>query len=69
MERLTGVFSPRKKVTLNQPIDPSIDFSKEKSIAELDRGDIFGEMTCISLYPRSATVRTTRASPDIISIQ
>ncbi len=57
MERLTGVFAPRRKVPLNLPIDPSIDFSREKSIAELGQGDIFGEMTCISLYPRSATVR------------
>ena len=26
-------------------------------MAELGPGDLFGEMTCMSLYPRSATVR------------
>jgi CRP-like cAMP-binding protein len=31
----------------------------EQPVAELGPGDLFGEMTCMSLYPRSATVRAT----------
>jgi CRP-like cAMP-binding protein len=29
----------------------------DNPIAELNPGDLFGEMTCMSYYPRSATVR------------
>jgi CRP-like cAMP-binding protein/Fe-S-cluster-containing hydrogenase component 2 len=63
IDMVTGVFSPRKKpaavtaATGNIPIDAVVDLSREKPVAELGQGDIFGEMTCISLYPRSATVR------------
>src|SRR5277367_5451936 len=38
-------------------IDAPVDLSYENPIAELGPGDLFGEMTCMSLYPRSATVR------------
>lgn len=41
----------------NIPIDASVDLSYDKPIADLGPGDLFGEMTCMSLYPRSATVR------------
>jgi CRP-like cAMP-binding protein/Fe-S-cluster-containing dehydrogenase component len=62
MDRITGVFSPKKKhagptANVHVNIDAVVDLSKEKPVAELGTGDIFGEMTCISLYPRSATVR------------
>lgn len=39
------------------PIDAPVDLPYDRPIAELGAGDLFGEMTCISLYPRSATVR------------
>jgi CRP-like cAMP-binding protein/Fe-S-cluster-containing dehydrogenase component len=39
------------------PIDAPIDLSYEKPVAELGPEDLFGEMTCMSFYPRSATVR------------
>ncbi len=39
------------------PIDASVDLPYDKPVATLGPGDLFGEMTCISLYPRSATVR------------
>ena len=39
------------------PIDAPIDLSYDNPVAELGPGDLFGEMTCMSLYPRSATVR------------
>jgi CRP-like cAMP-binding protein/Fe-S-cluster-containing dehydrogenase component/ferredoxin len=38
-------------------IDAPIDLKYENPVAELGAGDLFGEMTCMSLYPRSATVR------------
>jgi CRP-like cAMP-binding protein len=38
-------------------IDAPIDLSYENPVATLKAGDLFGEMTCMSLYPRSATVR------------
>ena len=62
IDRLARVFSPRRKpasATNNGtiPMDSVIDLTREKPVAELCEGDIFGEMTCMSLYPRSATVR------------
>jgi CRP-like cAMP-binding protein/Fe-S-cluster-containing dehydrogenase component len=38
------------------PIDASVDLSYENPVAELGPGDLFGEMTCMNFYPRSATV-------------
>jgi CRP-like cAMP-binding protein/Fe-S-cluster-containing hydrogenase component 2/ferredoxin len=39
------------------PIDASVDLPYRSPIAELGPGELFGEMTCMSYYPRSATVR------------
>ena len=39
------------------PIDAPVDLPYEKPLAELGPGDLFGEMTCMSFHPRSATVR------------
>jgi CRP-like cAMP-binding protein/Fe-S-cluster-containing hydrogenase component 2 len=38
-------------------IDASVDLPYDRPIAQLDAGDLFGEMTCMSFYPRSATVQ------------
>lgn len=38
------------------PIDATIDLSYEKPVGELGAGELFGEMSCLSFYPRSATV-------------
>jgi CRP-like cAMP-binding protein/Fe-S-cluster-containing dehydrogenase component/ferredoxin len=39
------------------PIDAPVDLPYQNPIAELGAGELFGEMTCMSYYPRSATVR------------
>jgi len=39
------------------PIDAPVDLPYDRPVATLGPGDLFGEMTCMSLYPRSATVR------------
>jgi CRP-like cAMP-binding protein len=39
------------------PIDAPVDLSYGNPVAQLGPGDLFGEMTCMSFYPRSATVR------------
>jgi CRP-like cAMP-binding protein/Fe-S-cluster-containing hydrogenase component 2/ferredoxin len=39
------------------PIDATIDLDLNNPVARLGPGDLFGEMTCLSFYPRSATVR------------
>ncbi len=38
-------------------IDAPVDLPYDNPIATLHEGDLFGEMTCMSFYPRSATVR------------
>src|SRR5215471_12421120 len=45
------------------PIDASVDLNYENPVAELGPGDLFGEMTCMNFYPRSATVR---AESDVV---
>ncbi|MGD0966516.1 MAG: cyclic nucleotide-binding domain-containing protein [Candidatus Acidiferrales bacterium] len=39
------------------PIDGPVDLSYDNPVADLEPGDLFGEMTCMNYYPRSATVR------------
>ena len=41
------------------PIDATVDLDLNNPVAQLGPGDLFGEMTCLSFYPRSATVRAT----------
>src|SRR5207249_12189080 len=39
------------------PIDASVPLEHNIPVAQLGRDELFGEMTCLSMYPRSATVR------------
>ncbi len=48
------------------PIDASVDLSYGNPVAELGPGDLFGEMTCMNFYPRSATVR---AETDVVAYE
>ena len=48
------------------PIDASVDLSYDNPVAQLGPGDLFGEMTCMSLYPRSATVQ---AATDCVMLE
>ncbi|HEX4274514.1 MAG TPA: cyclic nucleotide-binding domain-containing protein [Bryobacteraceae bacterium] len=47
-------------------IDAPVDLEYNNPVAELGPGDLFGEMTCMNLYPRSATVR---ASTDCVMLE
>jgi CRP-like cAMP-binding protein len=38
-------------------VDAPVDLAYNNPVAQLGPGDLFGEMTCLSSYPRSATVR------------
>src|SRR5215470_2127801 len=62
--KLKSMLSPREEHRRSEesdrpfiPIDASVDLPYDRPIAELGPGDLFGEMTCMSYYPRSATVR------------
>jgi CRP-like cAMP-binding protein/Fe-S-cluster-containing dehydrogenase component len=48
------------------PIDASVDLNYGSPVAELGPGDLFGEMTCMNFYPRSATVR---AESDVVAYE
>ncbi len=48
------------------PIDASVDLSYGNPVAEFGPGDLFGEMTCMNFYPRSATVR---AESDVVAFE
>jgi CRP-like cAMP-binding protein/Fe-S-cluster-containing dehydrogenase component len=63
-KRLKSTLAPREADKRDEeardrtiPIDASVDLSYENPVAELGPGDLFGEMTCMNFYPRSATVR------------
>jgi len=38
------------------PIDAPVNLTTDRPVATLPAGSLFGEMTCLSFYPRSATV-------------
>src|SRR2546425_4679645 len=64
LSKLRSILKPREQDRRNEestrpyiPIDASIDLPYHNPIAELRPGELFGEMTCMSYYPRSATVR------------
>jgi len=42
------------------PVDASVDVAYDTRVARLGPGELFGEMTCLSKYPRSATVRAVQ---------
>jgi CRP-like cAMP-binding protein len=48
------------------PIDAPVDLSYGNPVAELGPGDLFGEMTCMNFYPRSATVA---AESDVVAYE
>jgi CRP-like cAMP-binding protein/Fe-S-cluster-containing hydrogenase component 2 len=64
----TGKEHTRQEETARRwiPIDASVDLPYEKPIAQLGPGELFGEMTCMSFHPRSATVR---AATDVVVLE
>jgi CRP-like cAMP-binding protein/Fe-S-cluster-containing dehydrogenase component len=67
-KRLTSTLAPREADKRDEeardrmiPIDAAVDLNYENPVAELGAGDLFGEMTCMNFYPRSATVRAESA--------
>jgi CRP-like cAMP-binding protein/Fe-S-cluster-containing dehydrogenase component len=63
-QKLTTVFESRKQdhregesVTQYIHIDAPVALRYDNPVDTLEAGDIFGEMTCMNSYPRSATVR------------
>jgi CRP-like cAMP-binding protein/ferredoxin len=47
-------------------IDAPVDLEYDHPVAQLHAGDLFGEMTCMSFYPRSATVV---AAEDVVCLE
>src|SRR5271154_3909886 len=72
-KRLTSVLVGREEDKREEeardrtiPIDASVDLSYGNPVAELGPGDLFGEMTCMNFYPRSATVK---AESDVVAYE
>jgi CRP-like cAMP-binding protein/Fe-S-cluster-containing hydrogenase component 2 len=51
--------SQTRYIHIDAPVALKYDDPRQQPVATLEAGDIFGEMTCMSFYPRSATVRAT----------
>ena len=72
--RLTSSLLPRREHQREDEnmhrefisIDAPVDLAYDNPVAELHEGDLFGEMTCMSFYPRSATVR---AKTNVIALE
>jgi CRP-like cAMP-binding protein/Fe-S-cluster-containing hydrogenase component 2 len=71
--RIQSLLSDRRTHTREEessrryiPIDAPVDLPYDKPIAQLHAGDLFGEMTCMSFHPRSATVR---ACTDVVVLE
>ncbi|MGB2676999.1 MAG: cyclic nucleotide-binding domain-containing protein [Candidatus Acidiferrum sp.] len=72
-KRLTSVLVGREQDWREEeardrtiPIDASVDLSYGNPVAELGPGDLFGEMTCMNFYPRSAAVH---AESDVVAFE
>jgi CRP-like cAMP-binding protein/Fe-S-cluster-containing hydrogenase component 2 len=69
-KKITGLFGSRDESSAEQhgyiAIDADVDLPKTKPLATLGAGDLFGEMTCRTFQPRSATVR---AKGDCVMIE
>src|SRR5258708_3831063 len=72
-KRLTSTLAPREEDKRDEeardrtiPIDASVDLAYGDPVAELGPGDLFGEMTCMNFYPRSATVV---AESDVVAFE
>ena len=63
--RMRSMLAPKSRLPREEEretpthirIDAPVDLPYDNPIAQLHSGDLFGEMTCMSFYPRSATVR------------
>ncbi len=72
--RMRSLLRPKVKDTREEAcdapthirIDAPVDLPYGNPIAQLGAGDLFGEMTCMNFYPRSATVR---ASTDCVMLE
>ena len=67
--RLMGRQQERRKEEQERrsiPIDAPVDLPYDNPVATLGEGDLFGEMTCMNLYPRSATVE---AATDCVMLE
>src|ERR1700682_103187 len=72
-KRLTSTLVARKEDKRDEeardrtiPIDASVDLAYGNPVAELGPGDLFGAMTCMRFYPRSATVI---AESDVVALE
>ena len=73
VKRLTSTLAARDTDARDEevrdrtiPIDASVDLAYGNPVAELGPGDLFGEMTCMNFYPRSATVI---AETDVVAFE
>src|SRR5205823_13222419 len=57
---------PPHPLSLHDALPISVDLAYGNPVAELGPGDLFGEMTCMNFYPRSAAVI---AESDVVAFE
>jgi ferredoxin len=74
LSKLASKLKPRKEHQREEEntlrkyihIDAPVDLEYDHPVAKLHGGDLFGEMTCMNFYPRSATVV---AAEDVVCLE
>jgi len=74
LSKLASKLKPRKEHQREEEntgrkfiyIDAPVDLEYDHPVAKLHAGDLFGEMTCMNFYPRSATVV---AAEDVVCLE
>ena len=74
LSKLASKLKPRKEHQREEEntsrkfiyIDAPVDLEYDHPVAKLHTGDLFGEMTCMNFYPRSATVV---AAEDVVCLE
>lgn len=66
--KLSGGEIEAKEESRFIPVDAPVHLPYDRPVAELKEGDLFGEMSCMSFYPRSATCVAGEGGVEVLEL-